>query len=257
MLAWVLALLSSACMPSAPDPQPVTVRVEGEVGPERLAGYQQLGEQAVVEVEQLWGPGALTHPVRLVIAADDAEFARLTGHPPQEQQVPAVTVGSGQRAHVVAHPSTWDRLGAEGRQAVVTHEVTHLMMQGDGPVPAWLGEGLAEYTAHRDSPTPVAVIAGSALQPVRRGELPTGWPDPTGAVTAEKGDRWGGYAMAWLACEFIASDHSEEQLIELYHQVAGGAPLADAMPAVLGVTEQELLDAWGRWLADLPRAEHG
>ncbi len=226
------------------------IEVSGSARAERIEAYEAMTETALDQVEDLWGEDSVARPVEVILPASAAEFAELTGGAPASQTAPAVTVGSLDEAHVVVHPDSWTRLTPEGRQAVLTHEVTHLSMQGHGAVPPWLGEGLAEYTAHRASDLAPAVIAGSALDAVRAGESPTTWPDPSAGTEAGE-DAWGGYALAWLACLFLAQTWSEEQLVELYEVTSGGAPLAEALPQVLGVSEQEVLRGWGDWLTTL------
>lgn len=225
-----------------------TVEVTSGVGPERTEAWTLLAEQAVRRVEDLWGAGAVSRPVRLVLPADVRGFSRASGHDAGRSDVPAVTVGRGSGAQVVVHPDAWERLNPEGRQAVLTHEVTHLAMQGDGPVPGWLGEGLAEYTAHRASSTPASAIAGSALDGVRAGELPDGWPDP---LAGAADSRWDRYALSWLACRYLAESWSEADLMALYHRVAGGCDPARAVRQVLEVAESDVLAGWRRWLARL------
>ncbi len=226
------------------------VVVESRVGPARTSAYEEMAVLALAEVEGLWGSGAVARPVRLVLPADGAAFAGLTGHAEDESEVPASTVGSGPRARVVIHPDAWDRLSPAGRQAVLTHEVTHLAMQGDGPVPGWFGEGLAEYTAHRRSTLSPQETAGSALDAVRQGSLPTGWPGAVPA-TGGTGGQWQGYATAWLACLYIAREYSEDDLVTLYRTVQDGRSWEQAVPAVLGVSDEELLTGWQHWLTDL------
>lgn len=231
--------------------------VSGSAPAERLEAYEDMTGIALERVEELWGEDSVARPVEVVLPGTAAEFAELTGRAPASQEAPAVTVSSRDEAHVVVHPDSWDRLTAEGRQAVLTHEVTHLSMQEDGGVPSWLGEGLAEYTAHRDSGLPPAVIAGSALDPVRAGHVPTNWPELGSAAAAPgpgpapEDSSWGGYALAWLACLYLADTWSEEQLVELYEVVSGGGTLSDAVPEVLGVSEAEVLAGWGDWLTTL------
>lgn len=222
------------------------VTVTGTAPPERRTAYVAMAETALAQVEDLWGPDAVRWPVRVVLPATPAEFADLTGGAAASQTAPAVTVGRLADAHVVVHPDSWDRLTPQGRQAVLTHEVTHLAQQGDGPVPRWLGEGMAELTAHRLSPLSPVTIAGSALDDVRAHRLPDDWPAPRAGD-----DAWGGYALSWLACLFIADTWSEQALLELYATVAAGASVTDAFPAVLGVTEDEALIGWGDWLREL------
>jgi hypothetical protein len=221
------------------------VRIEGDADPRRAEAYRQLTVEAVRRAGQLWGRGSVPVPVRLVLPRDAAGFAAATGLAATDD-VPAAVVGQGSSARLVVHPDAWDRLTPEGRLAVLTHEVTHLVMQGDGPVPWWLGEGLAEYTAHRARPGPVVEITGSALDGVREGQLPEAWPEP-----AAEGDRWGSYAMAWLACRYLAQTYSERSLVELYRAVADGLPVEEAVVRVLGVPEAEVIAGWRAWLTSV------
>lgn len=250
----MLLLLSVLVLAGCGEPE---TEVSGSAQAERIESYEAMTAVALDQVEDLWGRDSVALPVEVVLPGSAAEFAELTGGAPASQDAPAVTVGSLDEAHVVVHPDSWDRLTPQGRQAVLTHEVTHLSMQGDGGVPAWLGEGLAEYTAHRSSGLAPAVIAGSALDPVRAGQVPTHWPDLSpapaapGPGPAAEDVSWGGYALAWLACLYLADTWSEEQLIELYEAVAAGSALADAVPQVLGVSEAEVLAGWGEWLTTL------
>lgn len=251
MLAAVLTL--SGC--GTPD-----VEVSGSAPDQRVQAYDDMAAVALQQVEDLWGEGSVSRPVEVLLPGTAAEFAELTGGAAASQQAPAVTVGSLAEAHIVVHPDSWDRLTPEGRQAVLTHEVTHLSQQGDGPVPPWLGEGLAEFTAHRGSTLPPTAIAGSALDGVRAGHLPTDWPDlsspgpdspgqtGTGASTDSA---WGGYALSWLACVYIAEEWSTQDLLDLYAAVSAGTALPDAVPQVLGISEEQAIAGWGAWLRDL------
>lgn len=242
--ALMVALALTGC--GAGQQPGVEIVVWGTVPEARLDAYEELTATAVAQVQDLWGSDAVQWPVEVILPATASEFAELTGGAPASQEAPAVTVGRLAQAHVVVHPDSWGRLSAAGRQAVLTHEVTHLAMQGDGGVPPWLGEGLAEFTAHRDSGLAPAQIAGSALDGVRAGELPTDWPDPQGAESA-----WDGYALSWLACLYLAQTWSESALLDLYAEVAGGTPVGEAVPAVLGVSEEEALAGWRAWLTTL------
>lgn len=249
-VALLSVLVLGACSVSEVD-------VSGGVPEGRIVAYQDMSRVALEQVEDLWGAEAVAGEVMVVLPGTAAEFAELTGGAPASQEAPAVTVGSGVDAHVVVHPDSWDRLTPEGRQAVLTHEVTHLAQQGDGPVPRWLGEGIAEYTAHRGSELPPETIAGSALDGVRDGAVLTEWPDlstsdpRTSDPRTPAADAWGGYALSWLACVYIAQTWSEEQLMELYEEVSGGTALEEAIPQVLGVPEQEALTGWAQWLSTL------
>lgn len=243
ILAMVGALVLAGC-------QSQQVALTGTADRDRIVAYEAMAQTALAETEDLWGKGSVELPVSVVLPASAQEFEELTGGPASSRDAPAVTVGTMARAHVVVHPDSWDLLTVEGRQAVLTHEVSHLSMQGDGAVAPWLGEGLAEYTAHRTSALAPSTIAGSALDGVRAGELPTTWPTlatQAGQVRSRT-NTWGSYAMSWLACLYVAEVWSEADLLVLYEQVAGGTRLEDAIPAVLGVSQEAAITGWQVWL---------
>ena len=228
------------------------VEVTSSVSGELTRAWSDLAHRALEQVEDLWGRGSVARPVRLVLPADPVGFTAATGVDAGRSDVPALVVDRGGQAQVVVHPRAWDRLTPQGRQAVLTHEVAHLAMQGDagsgaGPVPGWLSEGLAEHTAHRDSDTPVVTVAGSALDGIRAGEVPQDWPDPL----AGEGAKWGRYALSWLACRYLAQQWGEPALMEVYAEVAAGADVASALRSVLGSSEPEVLAGWGQWLREL------
>lgn len=250
VVALVAVLLLVGC-------QGQQVDVTGSAPEARVEAYEAMSEQALTQTEDLWGEGSVERPVRVVLPGSAAEFDALTGGAASSKNAPAVTVGSLPKAHIVVHPDSWELLTPEGRQAVLTHEVTHLSMQGHGPVPAWLGEGLAEYTAHRSSALMPTTIAGSALDRVRSGDLPASWPAPQASTGQPPPPQrsttnvWGGYAMSWLACRYIADAWSEEALIDFYEEAASGVPLADAFETALGTTEADALHGWQVWLEAL------
>src|SRR5699024_3693496 len=95
----------------------VLVRAVGELPPGRAAAYEELAAEALRRVEALWGEHSVHRPVRVLLPADAAGFAELTGHAVGERAVPASTVGTGPGARVVVHPQAWGRLTPEGRQA--------------------------------------------------------------------------------------------------------------------------------------------
>lgn len=242
----VAALLLAGC-------QAQQVEVSGSAPAERITAYEAMAEKALIQTEDLWGEDSVRRPVSVVLPATAVEFTELTGGAAASQNAPAVTVGTLAKAYIVVHPDSWDLLTPEGRQSVLTHEVTHLSMQGDGPVPRWFGEGLAEYTAQRGAARTPVTVAGSALDPVRRDELPEAWPDPGGNAGPERTrtNAWGTYAMSWLACVYISERWSEEHLVGLYEEVEGGTPLPQAMQRVLGMPEDDVLTGWQVWLRAL------
>lgn len=239
VLAAVIAPAVAACGNGA------DVVVTGGVSAERASAYRDLVLEAIPAVEDLWGDGAVPRTVHLDLPSTTAAWAAATGHPPDQRGYAASTVraeDSRTGATIVIHPDAWDGLNPVGRQAVVTHEVTHLGMGPGRSAPWWLEEGLAEYTAHRRSPMPIVDVAGSALSKAAR-DPGESWPEPT-----IDGDAWQGYARAWLACVFIAQRHTEADLLAMFDAASAGLSTSSAVQDVLGESSDDLYRAWIEWL---------
>ncbi len=238
---------------------PATVVVTGGVDPQRAAAYRTLASTAIPVVEDLWGKGTVPLPVRLELPATLPAWSAVTGHKPDQQGYAASTVrrsaatrargttGSGKDdaggdVRIVIHPHAWAELNPEGRLGVVVHEVTHLAVGTGNGAPWWLGEGIAEYTAHRTSARSLAQIAGSAWDPLV-GDPPTSWPVPN------PDQPWQGYASAWLACVFIAEAMGEDRLVALHTSVSSGKTLDEACLAAVGRREADLRHEWSQWLS--------
>ncbi|MGB3827541.1 MAG: hypothetical protein WA962_02090 [Ornithinimicrobium sp.] len=220
------------------------VIVTGGVSADRAAAYRDLVLAAIPLVEDLWGWRSVPTPVRIDLPLTLAQWAAATGYRPDQRGYAASTVRSGQsEVRIVMHPDAWPDLSPQGRQAVITHEVTHLTMGPTDRAPWWIAEGLAEYTAHRRSTMSVAQIAGSALEQAAKAPG-SSWPVPssTGA------DAWQGYARAWLACVYLAERFDEEVLPSVCAAAAAGQPEDTWMPALLGETSSDLHRAWMTWL---------
>ncbi len=223
----------------------VEVVVTGGVSAERASAYRDLVLTAIPAVEDLWGEGAVPLPVHLDLPSTTAAWAAATGHPPEQRGYAASTVRPRERTtavRIVIHPDAWDGLSPAGRQAVVTHEVTHLGRGAGQLAPWWLEEGLAEYTAHRNSAMSIADIAGSALARAVR-DPGESWPEPSA-----DGDAWQGYARAWLACVFIAQRHSEPDLLAMFDASSAGRPTSTLVRDVLDEDNDDLHRAWVVWL---------
>lgn len=239
---------------------PATVAVTGGVDPERAAEYRALALTAIPVVEDLWGTDTVPLPVRLELPATLAAWSVATGHEPEQQGYAASTVRraaatsggelKGRKAvdessddvRIVMHPDAWVELSPEGRLGVIVHEVTHLAMGTGTGAPWWLGEGLAEYTAHRTSARSLEQIAGSAWGPIV-GTPPTSWPMENAQQP------WQGYASAWLACVFLAETAGEETLLALYARISAGRSLDEACREAVGRGEVDLRQDWSRWLS--------
>lgn len=236
--------------------------VVGNAALSRLRGYARLADRAVQLVDRQWGTDWSRAPV-LIVPATAEEYAGLTGQTTSAattSQVAAVTTGpidaDGRASadQVVVRPATWSELTAQGRAAVVTHEVTHVATRASttAPVPLWLSEGLADYLAYRAVALPPEAIAADLLDRVRSGVGPIGVP-PDSAFGAGVRDLAASYQAAWLLCRHIATTHGEAALLRLYRTVAAGTPVRRAVPEMLGVDEDQLTAAW---LTDLHRLSH-
>ena len=230
--------LAAGCMG---DPR---VEVTGGATADVVAGYRDHAEQAVELVEELWGAGTVVLPVRLDLPADVARWSAATGHPETETEIPASTVSRGGTHTIVVHPDAWSRLAEAGRQAVLTHEVTHLA-QPTGPVPWWLQEGSAEFTAHRRSSSSPRGIAGAPWEALVA-DPPTRWPEPSARDGA---GRWSSYAQAWSTCLAVAAEHGDGAVPRWHHAVAETGSLQAGSLAALDRTSEDVLRGWTDWLA--------
>ncbi|WP_250281652.1 hypothetical protein [Frankia sp. CiP1_Cm_nod2] len=155
---------------------------------------------------------------------------------------------------VIVDPEVYDRLSAEGRQVVLRHEFTHLAsadVTGAG-TPTWLVEGLAETVGHAGVRLAVARAATELAAEVRAGRLPDALPDDA-AFSATDGSVPVRYQQAWLACRLIADRAGLDGLVRFYRQAGTGAGdpqarLADALRAVLGVTEADFVAQWRSYM---------
>ncbi len=250
----MVALLAPSLGACAAPPAAV---VTGGVAPERVSAYRSLVLTAIPVVEDLWGINAVPLPVRMDLPATIAAWSKATGHEPDQRGYAASTVrrpgatardeSTGQDGsndvRIVMHPDAWDELTPEGRLGVIVHEVTHLAMGTRTGAPWWLGEGVAEYTAHRTSSRSLQEIAGSAWDPIVS-KTPQSWPTPN------LEQPWQGYASAWLACVFITQTAGEDGLLTLYDSVSEGRSLDEACRTNMGRGEADLRMQWARWLSE-------
>ena len=148
-----------------------------------------------------------------------------------------------QRLVVVWPP--FSTLGAEGRQRVVTHELTHAALAGvtSGRTPAWLTEGIALYVSDDRR-------VDEAAQLRVQGELPSlrrlSRPD---AIARLSGDRQAAaYAYASAAAFYLAERFGRQRLLRLFDAFNdedlaghGGPAVADrAVRRVLGISAARL-----------------
>ncbi|MER6301756.1 hypothetical protein ABT247_19655 [Kitasatospora sp. NPDC001539] len=203
--------------------------VLGLAGGPDPTGLVAVADRAVPAVSAVWGsawPGRLL----LELPAEEAQFARLLGGDPADWAgMAAVTVAApGAPRHtpadrVVVNPEAFGRLSAFGRQVVVTHEATHVATRADTRAwtPLWLSEGVADWTAYRDSGRSPRQIAPELARDVAAGKPPTALPADRDFTAGAAGIAQA-YEQAWLACELIARRWGPDRLVALYRAVGAG-----------------------------------
>ncbi len=171
-----------------------------------------------------------------VSPATDADAARLLGRSTADLDgVAAATDGPltpGQHAgadRIVLIPGAWTALQPDGRDVVMTHELTHATVRAatTQTVPLWLAEGFADYVAYRRIDLPESVIVAPALKQVRDEGVPRALPtdadfDPSG------GRLQTAYGLALLAVRTIADEFGTAGLVRLYEAAAGGISMPSA-----------------------------
>jgi hypothetical protein len=134
------------------------------------------------------------------------------------------------------------RAGSVFLGRIVRHELTHVALgERDDGAPVWFAEGIAEYLGARDIPEDERRIATVALTRAR---------DGVRALPASRGfngdDQAWHYALAWMACDYIAATQGEDKLwllMDAFHN--GGAGTEDArqdavLQTVLGIDGAQL-----------------
>jgi hypothetical protein len=141
---------------------------------------------------------------------------------------------------VRVHRTAWETLTAQGRQAVLTHELVHVATAGltTARTPDWLVEGLAEAVAWRDVALPDRVVARELTAEVRAGRVPRGLPTARDFVARPAQ----AYQEAWLAVDLLWRERGPAYVLELYRE-AGRAPLETALQAAGGTGTRGLVAA--------------
>ncbi|GIG60734.1 hypothetical protein Lfu02_51060 [Longispora fulva] len=220
-----------------------TVLILGHAGGERLMSRILWPATGAVEVvTEVWG--SWERHVTIIVPADVDELRALIDEDGDLTHVAALTDPSGR---VVVNPDVFGALSPAGRQVVLTHEITHAAARGTTSdlTPYWLAEGLAEYVAHRDSPTRDRSIAKELADEVRVGRLPVRLP----ARHEFAGERQAqAYQEAWLICRFMVERAGEETLLRVYRRVSAGADSDRVFREELGLTEEHLVEHWREYV---------
>lgn len=235
--------------PGSPPVVQLTADADVPVGVRQL--WADATVEAVYAVDRVWD-SAMPTQVRVVLAGSAERFTDLSGVT-EPGQVPAA-VSPGSDRSVVIHPDAWTHLDERGRLLVLTHEVTHLVIDGDGGLPWWLAEGAAEYTAYRDEQDRNAVLGPTLMDRLADApapDWPISGPGTTGAgadsAPADDPTRSQRYAAAWLAVEFLVDRYGEEPVLEMTLAVGRGERLDDAAKHYLGVQIADLEEPWSAW----------
>ena len=244
------------------------VRVDGVLvlgRPERRALLEEvaaLTAAAVPRVTRVWGPW--TEDVAVLVPGSAQEMTTMLGGADLSQIAAVATAElrggaddydpTGNR--VVVNPDTFSKLGALGRQVVLTHETAHVATRAaSGPaVPTWLVEGFADFVGYREVDLPVRVSAPALAREVRAGRLPAALPaeadfDDSNTRLSEA------YEGSWLAVRTIVDAHGVDGLLRLYRAVGRtrGVPaeraLEQALQDELGTTSAQLTADWRAALA--------
>ena len=228
---------------------------------DRVEEVMQRARTAESRVAAVWGEA---RPAVWVVPATDADAARLLGRSADDLAgVAAATDGPltpGEHAgadRIVLVPGAWSSLRPDGRDVVMTHELTHVTVRAvtTRSVPVWLSEGFAELVAYQPIHLPEATVVAPALDRVRSSGPPQTLPadtdfDPgTHALPAA-------YGLSLLALRTLADRYGTPAAVRLYRAAAGGlvlptsqlddreAAVDDALGSVMGSTRSALLQAW-------------
>ena len=246
------------------------VLVVGDVS--RVDEMARRARTAARRVAAVWGTA---RPAVWIAPATDADAGRLLGRtatPDGLGGVAAATDGPltpGERAgadRIILVPGAWTSLRPDGRDVVMTHELTHVTVRGATTrgVPVWLSEGFAELVAYAPIDLPEAAVVGPAIKRVRATGMPSSLPadgdfDP-GTQTLQAA-----YGLSLLAVRTLADDHGTQAVVDLYRAAAGGLDVPtdrlsdregivdDALGTAVGTTRARLVKDWQARLRSLLR----
>lgn len=101
---------------------------------------------------------------------------------------------------------------------ITRHELSHVAVGSrDDGAPTWLSEGVAEYLGAREIPLKQRIIPTSALGRATTEDAGL----PASASFNDSDQEWH-YALAWMACDYIADSQGESRLWELVDAMHDG-----------------------------------
>ncbi|GAB3870740.1 hypothetical protein [Terrabacter terrigena] len=238
----------------------------------RLEEISRRARTAASRVATVWGSA---RPAVWIAPVNDADAARLLGRtdgPAGLGGVAAATDGPltpGERAgadRIILVPKAWTSLRPDGRDVVMTHELTHVTVRGSTTrgVPVWLSEGFAELVAYTPIDLPETAVVAPALALVRARGMPTALPADDdfapGTPTLQAA-----YGLSLLALRTLADAHGTRAVVDLYRAAAGGLAVPidrvddregivdDALRSTVGTTRGRLVKDWQARLRGLLR----
>ncbi|MEP7036102.1 MAG: hypothetical protein ABI662_03280 [Dermatophilaceae bacterium] len=248
-----------------------SVTVIGNAPESRMRDYESIADSSVRRVTGVWGTGWNSHVV-ILTPSTTAEFAGLVSRSADEglDQVAAITQGDispGQEAEgdrIVINPKAFTALDRDGRQVVITHEITHVATRSSTtrPVPIWLSEGMADYVGYSGLGLSRAQIAGELLTLVREGKGPKALPttndfDPAQAKIAPS------YSASWLAVSRLVDVYGQAKVVSFYRAISGGLKVdkavqfdpdgvaMQAFPQSFGISQARFVTGWTAYLQTL------
>ncbi|MFD4667554.1 hypothetical protein [Streptomyces halstedii] len=220
-------------------------------------------DRAVPAVDESW-PVPWAGRVVVLVPESVEDMAGLLDRPAASYRgIAAVTTGAvggtGRRPadRVIVNPQAYGMLGEFGQRVVLTHETTHVATRSDttAATPVWLSEGFADRTAYRQEPRTARELAPELAGAVRRGELPARLPsDEDFGFEGDPAKLAQAYEGGWLACEMIAEEWGDQDLIAFYRAVGGAqdrdGAVEHALQSVLGTTPEDFTARWREYLRD-------
>jgi len=217
--------------------------------------YAQLAARAVPIVHRVlahWRPALVVEVPRsagrlqATLAADPGEYA----------QIAAVTTSADGSStprtpiHIFVNPAVFSGLKPRGSQVVMSHEAVHVATDAANSVlPLWLVEGFADYVALRDVRLPLSTTAGQILGQVKKHGAPRHLPGPTEFDTTQT-HLGASYEAAWVACRLLAQRYGEQNLVDYYRALSGGAQVGPAFREHFGLSLPAFTRSWRSWLVD-------
>ncbi|MGW0789418.1 hypothetical protein ACWD04_14445 [Streptomyces sp. NPDC002911] len=228
-----------------------------------LRGIAATADRAVPAATGSW-PEPWAEGVVVLVPESVEDMAALLDSPVASYRgiaaVTTGTVGGSGRApadRVIVNPEAYGMLGDFGQRVVLTHETTHVATRAhtSAATPVWLSEGFADRAAYRQENRTAPEIAPELAEAVRGGDLPARLPtDEDFGFGEDPAQLSRAYEGGWLACELMAEDWGEEELIAFYKAVGSRSQrdgaVEQAMHTVLGTTPQDFTARWREYVRD-------